>query len=62
MAALRQIAFYGRGGIGKSTACQNTLAALGAANTADPDLRSRTAVKHTISRLTANGNESAHPS
>ncbi len=28
MAALRQIAFYGKGGIGKSTTSQNTLAAL----------------------------------
>jgi nitrogenase iron protein NifH len=28
MAALRQIAFYGKGGIGKSTTAQNTLAAL----------------------------------
>lgn len=28
MSALRQIAFYGKGGIGKSTTCQNTLAAL----------------------------------
>ena len=26
--ALRQIAFYGKGGIGKSTTSQNTLAAL----------------------------------
>jgi len=33
-----------------------------AANTADPDLRSRTAVKQTTSRLTADGNQSAHPS
>ena len=30
MAALRQIAFYGKGGIGKSTTSQNTLAALAA--------------------------------
>ncbi len=28
MSRLRQIAFYGKGGIGKSTTCQNTLAAL----------------------------------
>ena len=28
MAKLRQIAFYGKGGIGKSTTSQNTLAAL----------------------------------
>ncbi|RWX04547.1 nitrogenase reductase, partial [Rhizobium hidalgonense] len=28
MAAVRQIAFYGKGGIGKSTTSQNTLAAL----------------------------------
>ena len=28
MASLRQIAFYGKGGIGKSTTSQNTLAAL----------------------------------
>ena len=28
MANLRQIAFYGKGGIGKSTTSQNTLAAL----------------------------------
>jgi nitrogenase iron protein NifH len=28
MSALRQIAFYGKGGIGKSTTSQNTLAAL----------------------------------
>jgi nitrogenase iron protein NifH len=28
MSGLRQIAFYGKGGIGKSTTCQNTLAAL----------------------------------
>jgi len=28
MGSLRQIAFYGKGGIGKSTTCQNTLAAL----------------------------------
>src|SRR5260370_12174752 len=28
MATLRQIAFYGKGGIGKSTTSQNTLAAL----------------------------------
>jgi nitrogenase iron protein NifH len=28
MGKLRQIAFYGKGGIGKSTTCQNTLAAL----------------------------------
>ena len=28
MAALRQVAFYGKGGIGKSTTSQNTLAAL----------------------------------
>jgi Mrp family chromosome partitioning ATPase len=28
MDALRQIAFYGKGGIGKSTTSQNTLAAL----------------------------------
>ena len=27
MSALRQIAFYGKGGIGKSTTSQNTLAA-----------------------------------
>ena len=27
MATLRQIAFYGKGGIGKSTTSQNTLAA-----------------------------------
>ncbi|WP_143535352.1 hypothetical protein, partial [Rhizobium sp. N122] len=28
MSDLRQIAFYGKGGIGKSTTSQNTLAAL----------------------------------
>ncbi|MBU1683843.1 nitrogenase reductase, partial [Patescibacteria group bacterium] len=28
MAALRQIAFYGKGGIGKSTTSQNTLASM----------------------------------
>ncbi|MGJ0510687.1 MULTISPECIES: hypothetical protein, partial [Hyphomicrobiales] len=28
MSSLRQIAFYGKGGIGKSTTSQNTLAAL----------------------------------
>ena len=28
MSALRQIAFYGKGGIGKSTTSQNTLAAM----------------------------------
>ena len=28
MAKLRQIAFYGKGGIGKSTTSQNTIAAL----------------------------------
>jgi len=28
MALLRQIAFYGKGGIGKSTTSQNTLAAM----------------------------------
>ncbi len=31
MAALRQIAFYGKGGIGKSTTSQNTVAAPGRA-------------------------------
>lgn len=36
MSSLRQIAFYGKGGIGKSTTSQNTLAAL-AEMPQDPD-------------------------
>ena len=41
MAALRQIAFYGKGGIGKSTTSQNTLAALARDGSQDPDRRLR---------------------